>query len=38
MRLRVVRNRLKIIQYRPELIGGFVAQTGLTLEPEAPVA
>ncbi len=30
----VVRNRLKTIQYRPELIGGFLAQTGLTLEPE----
>jgi hypothetical protein len=29
----VVRNRLKTIQYRPELIGGFLAQTGLTLEP-----
>ena len=34
----VVRNRLKTIQYRPELIGGFLAQTGLTLEPEPPVA
>jgi transposase len=28
-----VRNRLKRIQYRPELINGFLAQTGLTLEP-----
>jgi putative transposase len=32
----IVRNRLKTIQYRPELIGGFLAQTGLTLEPENP--
>ena len=28
---RVIRNRLKRIQYRPELIDGFLAQTGLTL-------
>jgi len=34
----VVRNRLKTIQYRPELIGGFLAQTGLTLEPQPSVA
>jgi hypothetical protein len=27
---------LKSIQYRPELIGGFLAQTGLTLEPQPP--
>ena len=32
----VVRNRLKRIQYRPALIGGFLAQTGLSLEPEPP--
>jgi transposase len=32
----IVRNRLKRIQYRPELISGFLAQTGLTLEPEPP--
>ena len=32
----IVRNRLKRIQYRPELIDGFLAQTGLTLEPEPP--
>jgi hypothetical protein len=32
----VVRNRLKRIQYRPALIDGFLAQTGLTLEPEPP--
>ena len=31
-----VRNRLKRIQYRPALIDGFLAQTGLTLEPEPP--
>jgi len=31
-----VRNRLKRIQYRPVLIDGFLAQTGLTLEPEPP--
>jgi putative transposase len=28
----VIRNRLKRIQYRPELIAGFLAQTGLTLD------
>ena len=32
----VVRNRLKRIQYRPALIDGFPAQTGLSLEPEPP--
>jgi transposase len=32
----VLRNRLKSIRYRPELIGGFLAQTGLTLEPQPP--
>ncbi len=32
----IVKNRLKSIQYRPELISGFLAQTGLTLEPEPP--
>jgi hypothetical protein len=31
-----VRHRLKRIQYRPALIGGFLAQTGLTLEPGPP--
>lgn len=30
----VVRNRLKRIQYRPDLLDSFLAQTGLTLEPE----
>ena len=32
----VVKNRLKRIQYRPALIDGFLAQTGLTLEPQPP--
>jgi putative transposase len=32
----IARNRLKRIQYRPALIDGFLAQTGLTLEPEPP--
>ena len=32
----IVRNRLKRIQHRPELINGFLAQTGLTLEAEPP--
>ena len=30
------KNRLKSIQYRPALIDGFLAQTGLALEPEPP--
>jgi hypothetical protein len=34
----IIKNRLKLIQYRPELIGGFLAQTGLTVDPEPPVA
>jgi hypothetical protein len=29
---RIIRNRLKRIQYRPELIDGFLAQAGLTLD------
>ena len=33
---KIVRNRLKRIQYRPALINGFLAQTGLTLEPGPP--
>ena len=32
----IVRNRLKRIQYRPQLIDGFLAQTGLTLESRPP--
>jgi transposase len=32
----IVKNRLKRIQYRPALIDAFLAQTGLSLEPEAP--
>jgi len=31
-----VRNQLQRIQHRPDLITGFLAQTGLTLEPEPP--
>ncbi|GAB2806833.1 hypothetical protein GCM10027176_09810 [Actinoallomurus bryophytorum] len=31
-----VKSRLKRIQYRPELVEGFLTQTGLTLEPEPP--
>ena len=32
----IIKNRLKRIQYRPALIDGFLAQTGLTLESEPP--
>ena len=32
----VVRNRLKRIQYRPDLLDGFLAHTGLSLELEPP--
>lgn len=32
----IVRSRLKRIQYRPDLLTGFLAQTGLTLDPEPP--
>ena len=32
----IMKNRLKRIQYRPALIDGFLAQTGLTLEPQPP--
>jgi hypothetical protein len=31
-----IKNRLKRMQYRPELIDGFLAQTGLSLEAEPP--
>jgi putative transposase len=31
-----VKNRLNRIQYRPELIDGFLAETGLCLQPESP--
>ena len=31
-----VRDRLRRIQHRPGLISGFLAQPGLTLEPELP--
>ena len=32
----IIKNRLKSIQYRPGLIDGFLAQTGLSLGPEPP--
>jgi hypothetical protein len=32
----IIRTRLKRIQYRPDLINGFLGQTGLSLEPEPP--
>ena len=32
----IIKNRLKAIQYRPALIEAFLAQTGLSLEPEPP--
>ena len=32
----VMKSRLKRIQYRPALIEAFLAQTGLTLEPQPP--
>jgi len=31
-----VNARLKQIQYRPDLIDGFLAQTGLTLDKQPP--
>jgi putative transposase len=30
----VIRNRLRPIQYRPELLPGFLAQTSLNLDPQ----
>lgn len=32
----VIRNRLRRIQYRPELFPGFLTQTGLSLDPQPP--
>ncbi len=32
----IMKNRLKRIQYRPALIEAFLAQTGLTLQPQPP--
>jgi putative transposase len=32
----IVRNRLKRIQYRPDLLTSFLAQTALNLDPEPP--
>jgi transposase-like protein len=31
----IVKNRLKRIQYQPELIDAFLTHTGLTLEPDS---
>jgi hypothetical protein len=31
----IVKNRLKRIQYRTDLVDGFLAHTGLTLESES---
>ena len=31
----IIKNRLKSIQYRPDLIDGFLAHAGLTLEPDS---
>ncbi|AOR36956.1 DDE endonuclease [Streptomyces fodineus] len=33
----LVKNRLRGIQRRPEVLNGFIAETGLTLEPRNPV-
>ena len=32
----IIKNRLKSIQYQPGLIEAFLAQTGLSLQPEPP--
>ena len=32
----IVSSRLRRIQYRPDLIEGFLGQTGVDLEPEPP--
>ena len=32
----IVRNRLKRIQYRPDLLTNILAHTGLTLDPQPP--
>jgi putative transposase len=32
----VVKNQLKRIQYRPDLIDAFFAHTGLNLQPQPP--
>jgi len=32
----IVKNRLKRIQYRPDLLASFLAHTSLTLDPELP--
>jgi hypothetical protein len=33
--LTIIRHRLKRIQYRTDLIDGFLAHTGLSLEPDS---
>jgi putative transposase len=30
----IIKNRLKAIQYRADLLDGFLSHTGLTLEPD----
>lgn len=32
----LVRNRLKSLQYRPDTLNGFLAETGLTFDPQPP--
>ena len=32
----LVRNRLKSLQYRPDILNGFLAETGLTFDPQPP--
>ncbi len=32
----IVRTRLKSMQYRPALLDGFIAETGLILQPQPP--
>ncbi len=32
----IVRSRLKSIQYRPALLDGFIAETGLVIQPQPP--
>jgi hypothetical protein len=32
----IVRSRLKCMQYRPALIDGFIAETGLVFQPQPP--
>ena len=32
----IVRTRLKSMQYRPDLLDAFIAETGLALQPQPP--